>query len=122
MSEDQTFVLKPCGSEVDKQASLKARCFEVVDNLGLFHARELLKGFQFHYDLTITNKVCLVFSDYFSTIRYRQTLLSLKRNSLKTKFTRQGCLVNRLKKPVPQFPMNRHGCPDDLIGLSIPPL
>lgn len=115
--EDKAFVLKGGSPKIDKQRFGQGGCFEVVDHLSLFVSRKVLKGFEFHDDGTITDKISAVGSiEHNPPVMDRDRMLPLVGNPSQDELPLKRFLINRFKKTMPQFSMNSHRCTDDGIG------
>ena len=79
--EDEAFVLKRWGSEVDKQTFGETGGFEVVDDLGFFASGEDLQGFQFDNDVSEANEVRAVDTlEFLASISDDEVALTLIRD------------------------------------------
>ena len=118
--EDETFVLKRWGSEVDQQAFCKTGGFEVVDDLGFFRAGEGLERFQFDNYITEANEVGSVDAlEFFAPIANDEIAFAFEWDGGGLKLHLQRFLVDGFQKAVSEFGVNPHGGSDDCVGRGI---
>lgn len=118
--EDEAFVLKRRGSEVDQQTFGETRGFEVVDDLGFFSAGEGLERFQFNDDVSEANEVGSVDAlKFFAPIANDEIAFAFERDGGGLKLHLQRFLVDGFQKAVAEFGVNPHGGSDDCVGRRI---
>ena len=118
--EDEAFVLKRRGSEVDQQTFGETRGFEVVDDLGFFSAGEGLERFQFNDDVSEANEVGSVDAlKFFAPIANDKIAFPFERDSGGLKLHLQRFLIDGFQKAVAEFGVNPHGGSDDGVGRGI---
>ena len=118
--EDEAFVLKRRGSEVDQQTFGETRGFEVVDDLGFFSAREGLERFQFNDDVSEANEVGSVDAlKFFAPLSNDEIAFAFERDGGGFKLHLQRFLVDGFQKAVAEFGVDPHGGSDDCVGRGI---
>ena len=93
--KDESLELEAGTTEVQEQASLQARGFEIVEDLGLFQAGKGLQCLELNDDIFIADEICAVCAGQPSgLVRDRQVPLSLVRDSPVRQFECQRLLIH----------------------------
>src|SRR5262249_31039031 len=108
--------------EVDEQAQMESRRFQVGNHLSLKYIGQLIDGLQFNDKYTIDKKIEAAISDRMALVGDTDGPLTLEQNPLQFQLHLRGSLINALQVSRPKVAMHFYGRTDHGMGQLIQPL